>query len=161
LSGRGWQVDDAARLRTLRECDIISTGPDVRFDRLAANAAESCAAPVAVINFIDADRQFFKSRHGTDMAEPSLDESVCRHCLAEGGTLVIGDLTEDYRTRSLSFVAGDPALRFYAGVPIVVEGQGIGVLSVMDDEPRPQGLSPEQIAALRRCARLISDMAAN
>jgi GAF domain-containing protein len=156
MAARGWRIDDEARLKALREYGIFSIGHEERYDRIAASAAETLEAPLAIINFIEHDRQWFKARHGIDVAEPPIEQSICVHCLGEGGALVIEDLATDRRTRNLPLVTEDPAVRFYAGVPIVVDGQGIGVLAVMDVKPRPEGISALQSEKLEAHANRIA-----
>jgi len=151
-----WKIDDAMRLQTLREYGIFSLGPEKRYDEIATQAADALHAPAAVINFIERDRQWFKARHGVQIAEPPIDQSICVHCLKQGETLVIDDLRADPRTKDLSLVTADPMVRFYAGVPIVVEGQGVGVLAVMDVHPRLQGISASQSEILGAHARRIA-----
>jgi GAF domain-containing protein len=156
MVARGWRINDGARLRTLREYGIFSIGCEERYDEIAASAAELLNAPVAIINFIERDRQWFKAKHGITVVEPPIQQSICVHCLEEGGSLVIEDLATDWRTRDLPLVTDDPAVRFYAGVPIVLDGQGVGVLAVMDVKPRPEGISADQSRELEARARQIS-----
>ena len=53
-------------------------------------------------------------------------------------------------------VADEPALRFYAGVILAAaDGAPIGTLCVMDHQPRPDGLTPEQAEALRALSRQV------
>lgn len=156
MAARGWRVNDEKRLQTLREYGIFSIGREERYDQIAASAAETLEAPVAIINLIERDRQWFKARHGIDVAEPPIEQSICVHCLEEGGALVIGDLATDRRTKDLSLVIDDPAVRFYAGVPIVLDGQGIGVLAVLDVKPRPEGISVLQSGELEAHAKRIA-----
>lgn len=152
----GWQINDQARLRTLREYGIFSVGREERYEEIAALAAGALDAPVSIINFIERDRQWFKARHGIEGAELPIEQSICVHCLEEGGALVIEDLAVDQRTRDLLLVTGYPAARFYAGVPIVADGQGVGVLAVLDVKPRPEGISAPQSRELEAQARRIA-----
>lgn len=156
MAAGGWQINDVTRLRTLRDYGIFSLGPEERYQEVAALAAETLDAPVAFINFIERDRQWFKASHGMAVAEPPIEQSICVHCLEVGGLLVIEDLTTDRRTKDLPLVTRDPAVRFYVGVPIVVDGQGVGVLAVLDLKPRPGGISADQSQELGAYARKIA-----
>lgn len=156
MAAAGWQIDDETRLQTLREYGIFSIGPDERYDKIAALAADTLDAPLAIVNFIERDRQWFKASHGPAVAEPPIEQSICVHCLEEGDLLVIEDLTTDRRTRHLPLVTEHPSARFYAGVPIVLDGQGVGVLAVLDMEPRPEGISAAQSQELGSFAKRIS-----
>ncbi len=113
-------------------------------------ASEACAAPVAMITLVAADRQWFKARVGFDEPETPLDRSICVHALAEKAVLVIPDLTRDRRTRANRSVTGPSAFRFYAGAPLRSPcGHGLGTLCVIDREPRAEGLTVPQAGLLR------------
>lgn len=158
---RGWLVDDAARLATLHDFGMIDTPPEERFDEIAAAAAAVADAPVGLVSLVDRDRQWFKAKVGTDIAETPIEAAICVHTLAAGGELIIPDLTADPRTVANPLVTGDPHVRFYAGVPIVVDGQAIGTICVLDFAPRPEGLATHQrrgLAALAiDAARMFSE----
>jgi signal transduction histidine kinase len=58
---------------------------------------------------------------------------------------VIPDLGEDDRFKHRPYVTGQPNARFYAGVPIrSPAGHNIGAYCVLDDQPRPRGISKEE-----------------
>ena len=111
-----------------------------------------CATPVALVSLIDRDRQWFKARIGTDLDQTPIELAICVHALAHGRLLVIPDLTADPRTAANALVTADPFVRFYAGVPLVGDGQAIGTLCVLDVAPRPAGLTGDQIAGLEALA---------
>jgi signal transduction histidine kinase len=93
---------------------------------------------------------------GFDACETTLDRSVCAHVVAEQALLVIPDLTQDERTRSNPLVTGPPHIRFYAGAPLMAPaGQILGALCVIDDKPRPGGLTEVQRNALGILARQV------
>ena len=62
LRGAAEHVRLVVRLIKLADCDILDTPPEEVFDRIAYIAAQVCNCPVAVVNFIDRDRQWFKAR---------------------------------------------------------------------------------------------------
>ena len=148
----GWIVDDAARLKTLRAFGILDSDGDARFDAIAADAAALCAAPVALVSLVDRERQWFKARVGTDMTETPIELAICVHALAHGELLVIPDLAADPRTVDNRLVIEPPHVRFYAGVPLVADGQAIGTLCVLDVVPRPAGLDAAERAGLETLA---------
>ena len=59
------------RLVALDSFAILDTQPEKAFDDLTALAAHVCAAPMSVVSFVDAGRQWFKSQHGFDLAGTS------------------------------------------------------------------------------------------
>ena len=157
MSDHHTPVDDPIRLAALDAYDILDTGPEQGFDDVVRLATRLCAAPVALVSLVTADRQWFKAKVGFPHCQTDLDRSVCKFVLSEPDLLVIPDLTADPRTDANPLVTGEPGIRFYAGAPLrTPEGQTLGSLCVIDTEPRPEGLTGEQADDLRALARQVS-----
>ena len=154
----GWQIDDAARLKTLHDFGILDTPKEKAFDQMAAAAAAICDAPIALISLLDRDRQWFKAHHGTELTDTPIEIALCRHVFEAGKPIIITDLTQDPRTRDNPLVTGPLGLRFYAGWPLIVDGQAFGTLCVIDLEPRPQGLERHQERGLAALALEVKEM---
>lgn len=152
-------VTDPLRLGALNDLAILDTPAEARFDDVVRLAARLCAAPVALVSLVTDERQWFKARIGFPRCETNLDSSVCQFVLGEPDLLVIPDLAADARTAANPLVTDDPNIRFYAGAPLrLSNGQVVGSLCIIDTEPRPQGLSPEQAEDLRALGRQVSDL---
>lgn len=137
------------RLAALAAYDILDSEAERSFDDLVFLAKTVCATPVALVSLVAEDRQWFKARIGFDACETSIDRSVCRHGLVSDKLLVIPDLTLDPRTRDNPLVVADPAIRFYAGAPLITPGGvAVGMLCVIDTAARPEGLDEGQERAL-------------
>lgn len=137
-----------ARLRALRSYEILDTDPEREFDEVARLAAKLCAAPIAVINLIDAERQWFKAEVGLGVRETPLATSICSHIILEEDFTEIEDTLADPRMADNPLCCGDPGLRFYAGALLRSDdGLPIGTLCVLDW--RPRGLTPLQRDSLR------------
>ena len=151
-------VNEAERLAALRELDILDTAPEPAYDDIVKLAAAICRTPIAIINFIDEDRQWGKALVGLEDSEAPRDASFCaRTILSEDGTMVVGDTLEDMLWVDNPMVTGDPNLRFYAGAAIVdEEGRALGSVCVADRLPR--GLDDEQLDALKVLARQTAAM---
>ncbi len=152
-----------ARLDALRAFDILDTPAEQLFDDAVAIASALCEAPIALVSLVDADRQWFKAKYGIDFDSTPLDQSVCAHAIRQDGLLIIPDLTLDERTRDNALVTGEAgSIRFYAGAPLITsDGVALGSLCVIDEVPRPQGLSEEQqrgLAALGRQVTALIEM---
>ncbi len=148
-----------ARHDALRALDILDTPPEAGFEDIVHLASEICGTRTALVSLIAADRQWFKARVGFPVGETPLDQSVCAHALADTDLLVIPDLRADPRTRDNSLVTKAPFMRFYAGAPLRTrEGVALGTLCVIDAEPRPEGLAPNQASALRALARQVMSL---
>jgi PAS domain S-box-containing protein len=135
-------VDDPARLEALAALEAIDSGPDDDFERLSRIAAHLCSAEVALISLIDRDRQWFRAHYGVGAvahSDPSLSFSAHTLALANADdVLVVLDACQDPRFSSHPLVAGEPDIRFFAGVPIVVDGHRLGALSIFSDRPRTE-----------------------
>lgn len=144
----------ADRVAALERYAIMDTPAEQAFDDIVALAAQCCAAPVALVSLLDAERQWFKARIGFDEPETPIGEAVCALTLDAPDLLIIPDLNDDARTEGNPLVARAGA-RFYAGVPLRIGGVAVGSLCVLDTQPRPDGLGDEQAEALRRLGRQV------
>jgi hypothetical protein len=140
------------RLAALRSFDILDSPPEDAFDDITRLVAHVCQVPIAVINLVDEERQFFKSEIGLGLRETPLDVSICAHAILQKGLFIVSDTLQDERFVDNPLVAGDPHLRFYAGALLETEdGHALGTLCVLDYKARD--LSPDQKSALQTLAR--------
>ena len=123
-----------ARVSALESYNILRSAATSDFDQIIELAAHSLSAPIALISFIDRDRQWVKSSVGLHVVEVPRHLSFCHHTLAtETGTLVVEDMSADVRFSRHPLVQGAPFIRFYAGVTLTDrEGYRLGTVSVMD-----------------------------
>ncbi|QVM85380.1 sensor histidine kinase [Novosphingobium decolorationis] len=143
-------IEDA-RLEALARYSLTSE-PEQDFDDIVAMAAEICDVPVALVNIVEAERQFFKARIGIDISETPRDVSICQFAIREDVPFIIPDARRDPRFADNPFVTAEPGIRFYAGFPLVTrDGHALGTLCVIDHEPRT--LDAQQIRMLRILAR--------
>jgi len=146
--------DEAHRLKVLEQYHILDTDTEQVFDDIVRLAAQICNTPIAIINFIDGRRQWFKAKVGLELTEMPRDIGLCPICLQERKTLIITDTLTDERSKTNPVVTSFPYVRFYAGVPLIVpEGEVIGILCVVDQKPRE--ISSEQIEALQGLTRQV------
>jgi diguanylate cyclase (GGDEF)-like protein/PAS domain S-box-containing protein len=144
---------EQARLNALAELDILDTPAETRFDRFTRLAAMTFDVPIALVSLVDADRQWFKSRHGLAAAETPRSLSFCAHAVAADDMLVVTDATLDPRFATNLLVTGEPRIRFYAGQPVYNAGHAVGTLCVIDTRPRT--FSSEQRQVLKDLAKLV------
>jgi signal transduction histidine kinase len=148
-------ANETDRLAALYALGVLDSAPEKDFDDIVALASAVCAVPMSLVSLIDADRQWFKARIGTDLTETSRDLSFCAHAILGKDLLVVPDARQDARFADNPAVTGDEGVRFYAGAPLVTtEGFGLGTLCVVDSEPRR--LDVEQLQALRALARQVT-----
>jgi diguanylate cyclase (GGDEF)-like protein len=145
--------NESTRINTLRSLNILDTSPEERFDRLTRLAKRLFGVPIALVSLVDADRQWFKSCQGLEVSETPRKTSLCGHAILGDDILMISDATQDERFHDNPMVTGDPAIRFYAGIPLMVPNRSkLGTLCLIDREPRM--LSEEDQALLRDLGRM-------
>jgi GAF domain-containing protein len=140
--------NETDRLKALYELEILDTEADESFDDLTRLAGYICDTPIALITFIDSERQWFKSPSDFPVSETPRDTSFCAHAILQSEPFIVPDTLDDERFKDNPFVTSEPNIRFYAGAPLTTEkGFELGTLCVMDTEPRT--LTTGQIAALK------------
>ncbi len=146
--------EEAARLKALTDCRVLDTKPEEIFDRTTRLAAYLCGTPIALIGFIDANREWFKSRVGWEYPEIPRESAICEQTILQRDLLVIPDAAMDQRF-STGPIVTRAGIRFYAGVPLLTtEGYALGTLCVMDRLPRE--LPPGHKDALLTLAHLVT-----
>lgn len=149
-------IDEAARLDTLRRLNVLDTPPEERFDRLTRLAKRLFDVPIALVSFVDADRQWFKSRQGLDATETRRDISFCGHAILGENIMVVTDACSDERFADNPLVAGDPKIRFYAGFPLgAANGSKLGTLCLIDHAPR--SMSEDDVRLLDDLATMVEE----
>ncbi|MBD6616524.1 GAF domain-containing protein [Komarekiella sp. 'clone 1'] len=148
------RTDEAARLEALRQYQILDTEPEPAYDSLAQLAAYICGTPIALVNFIDEHRQWFKARVGLDVPEMPRNVGLSYLCQERRDIVVVTDTLADEKLANNPVVTADPYVRFYAGVPLITpKGDVLGTLCVLDRVPRE--LSQKQIEALLALSRQV------
>ena len=147
-------VNEVERLAALARYAILDTPADTEFDEFARLASGICNAPIALISFIDGDRNWIKSQVGFDVTESPRDFSFCAHTILGQEFLEVPNTLNDERFNDNFMVTDTPHLRFYAGMPLVTaDGFSIGSVCVAGRAPRR--LTPQQRDALAILARQI------
>lgn len=135
------------RLKALRSFNIMDTEPDQFFDNVTALASYICGTSMALVTFIEEERQWFKSKIGLDSTETTRDEAFCAYAIHQSDTMVVSDPLLDERFSNNPLVTGNPNIRFYAGAPLMTsDGYGLGTLCVLDSKKIE--LSHDQLKAL-------------
>ncbi|MEB3230714.1 MAG: PAS domain-containing protein [Leptolyngbyaceae bacterium] len=147
-------VNEPDRLNALQRYQILDTLPEQDYDDYVKIAAQICGTPIALISFVDEQRQWFKAKVGLEANETPRNISLCGHVVAQSSTLLISDTKKDPRFADNPLVVSEPKIRFYAGVPLVAPDQYVlGTLCVLDQ--RPRALTQAQIQQLELLAHLI------
>lgn len=135
------------RLRELRLYRVLDTAAEKIFDDLTGLASAICGSSISLISLVDEHRQWFKSHHGLDATETPREYAFCAHAIQSDALMIVEDAQKDERFANNPLVLGDPNIRFYAGMPLVMRsGSALGTLCVIDSKPAT--LSDEQKNAL-------------
>lgn len=137
------------RMRRLHQLGI-GEQPDPEFDEFARKIGEITRAPLAMVNFISDERQYFaglysSSAAGADPSAPqagrvmSRDHGYCPHVVVRRKALVLDDVC-DYPRFAGNPVVDEIGIRSYLGAPLIDRtGTALGTICVVDIEPRPWG----------------------
>ncbi len=148
--------DEEQRLENLKEYDILGSSPEIVFDEITELAAEILQCPVSTIQFMNEDKQWFKSKYGLpdDLVETPRDMAICAHTICQNDLLLVPDLTQDERFAENIFVTGEPNMRFYAGMPLVTpKGHAIGTFCAIDFDKKEISLNQQE--AMRRLSNQV------
>ena len=142
-------IQEEERIKLLESYSILDTLPESDYDDLTLIASQICGTPIALITFLDEERQWFKSHKGLDISETPRDYSFCAYAINDPENIfIIPDARNDIRFHDNPIVAGQPNVIFYAGVPLTNEdGLPLGTICVIDHKPKI--LTPAQIRSLK------------
>lgn len=99
-------------------------------------AAQLCDKPIAMLTFLDENINWLKVRFGVDIDAMPRETSFCKYAVEQDEILIVPDATKDGRFINNPLVTGEPNIRFYAGVPMVLKnGLKLGILCLFDVKP--------------------------
>ncbi len=144
------ELASESRLGVLGRLGLLDTPPQEAFDRLTRLATQMTGAPIGVAVLVDHVRQFFVSQVGLPETAASrrgtpIEDSYCQHVVGREAPLIVADARVDELMRD-NLAAQSLGLA-YAGVPLVVEGECVGSLCLMDSQPR--AWSEDDLSVLR------------
>lgn len=147
--------NETERLQALAQYQILDTLEEQAYDDITLIAAQIAQTPIALVSFVDRERQWFKSRLGLEVSETPRELAFCAHAiLTMDQPLQVPDATKDIRFEDNALVTGSPDIRFYFGAPLVTKDHfALGTLCVIDQRPRE--LSLAQIVALEALSRQV------
>ncbi len=131
--------NDCRRLVTLDKLNILNTARDDRLDRVTRTVQRLFDAPIALITSIDVNCQNLRSCQGLAIADAARGISFCSFCedaVLSNEILVIPDALLDPRIADNPLVSGEPCIRFYAARSLAADGRKLGVLCILDRQPR-------------------------
>ncbi len=147
-------IAEQSRLTALQQYQILDSESERSFDDLARLASQLCQTPIALINLVTGDRQWFKAKVGVEVTELPLELGICPECVISRKTLIVPDVQADEHWATHPAIRAAPHVRFYAGVPLITPtGDAIGTLCVVDFVPRH--LTIDQLRSLEGLAQQV------
>lgn len=147
--------DEALRIETLSQYEVLNAVPDSALDEIVSLAAQICDTPVAALSFIGSDSILLKSRFGINSFDTSLGSLPCETAILGRSVYEIQDSHLDPKYGPEGILLDGRRYRFYAGAPVItLGGVALGALFVLD--PHPRTLTPLQSSALAVLGRQVT-----
>jgi signal transduction histidine kinase len=142
----------------LEKLQLLNTDKEESYDNITKLASFICETPVSLITLITEEKQWFKSKVGTDLTESPREITHCSHAMLNPDDLMeVRDTRQDERFVDNPYTTGSPNILFYAGMPLrAYNGTVLGTLCVLDTKPRT--LSKEQKQALKALAKQVENL---
>ncbi|MHC5352362.1 putative bifunctional diguanylate cyclase/phosphodiesterase [Metapseudomonas furukawaii] len=131
--------------------------PDPELDGYVRLAAIACRVPIAMLTFLDKEREWSGGTLGVASGEGPRAGSLSAVVVESNALVHVEDASSNALLQHCALVADSPRIRLFAGVPLTVAERDVtGVLSVADTEKRR--LDAAQVEALRLLAGQISNL---
>ncbi|GJD95479.1 GAF domain-containing hybrid sensor histidine kinase/response regulator [Methylobacterium iners] len=146
--------NERERLEAVRRLQIIGSAPEAEFDAVCRTARALFDLPIALVTLIEDECIWLKARSGIEEREVPRRVAFCSHALLSDEPLVVSDTSLDPRFADNPLVGGPTGMRFYAGVPLILEpGLRVGTVCVIDRRPRE--FSADQVRQLQDLALIV------
>ncbi len=145
---------EARRQRAIDELGLSAPPDDPVLEGLVRVAARTLRCPVAMVNVVGAESAWSIASTAAERLCTPREAAFCSTVTDQRSALVVPDLRSDARFARHPLVAGEPHLRFYAGLPIGDADHALGTLCVLDTEPRELDAAARE--ALEDLARMAS-----
>ena len=122
-------------------------------DRLSTLARQMFNVSMSFISIIDLGRCLFLALDGIDVREVPRRGTFCSHALISCDDFYEVREAQDHPTLSKLPMVQAGLVSYYACYPLITdEGYRLGCFTIVDDTPRPQGLSANEIQNLKLLA---------
>ena len=148
---------ESDRIAVLNSYKVLDTPFDPSFDNITRLASKLFNAPLAMINFVDENRIWSKSHIGSDIEVYNRVKGFCSSAILDVVPYIIYDASIDPRSIDHPLVTQKSGIRFYAGIPLCVQGKyNLGTLCLIDFNPRPH-LNDHELDTLKLLAKMAVD----
>jgi len=161
MSDTTWLIptDEAARLQTLRQYEVLPSLRESLFEELVALTARIFSVPISLLALIDETQVHYVANHGMPGNDvQTREEALCSTAILQDKAIVYQDVTQEREARLTSAsvqAAQINQLRFYAAAPLRMPDQhSIGSLCVIDRQSRSFTEAERNI--LEQLAELVS-----
>jgi diguanylate cyclase (GGDEF)-like protein len=142
------------RVMAVAGLGVLNRLGDPVLERLTRLAVSLTGASAAAVHIFDDAYQHRVAAVNAPLTNHPADDSMCRLVVESGEPIITRDAVAEPRFSYTSFTKGDTPVRFYASLPLQVNGeQTVGTLCTFDTEARD--LTPEQIDRLEDITELV------
>ncbi|BDA86409.1 hypothetical protein Sa4125_39510 [Aureimonas sp. SA4125] len=128
---------ETERLAELATFETTDSAPSAPLNALVDSVREMFGVTACAVTMLDSHRVWFKAVAGLDAVQIAQNSAFCDLTLQSDKIFVVEDALADDRFAESGLVAEAPHVRFYAGVPLVVQpGIALGSLCLIDVKPR-------------------------
>lgn len=153
--------DEFHRLKNLKSYNVLENKhEDKHFDRVTGLCCRIFGVPISLVSLIDMGRQWFFSNQGLEgVDETARNISFCGHAVqSKLDVFEVRDAAKHPYFKNNPLVTGEPYIRFYAGARLVSpEGYALGTLCIIDQDPKPEGLTEDERKSLIDLAAIVVD----
>lgn len=144
--------NEEERVWALTEYDIDYSDTSALLKDLVELAAKIAGTQISLVNLIDTYTQWTVANFGLPLDQMTREESVCQYTIVNTDGFEVKSLSSDDRFKDKFYVAGNPNLEYYFGIPLATsDGFNLGALCVLDTKAKE--LSPEKIELLKIVAK--------
>lgn len=131
-------IKEKQRLAALREYRLPADPSFAGMDELCWLASELCQTKYSLVSIIDEQKEFIIAGNGLRVHEPEKENTIASFFRNHTGeTLAVHNMQSDKNWKNHPWVAGEPYIMSFAGVPLLSpEGFVLGFFCVMDTKPR-------------------------
>lgn len=127
--------------------------PDSELHALISSVANFFDMAISTVSISLADNVIFHAAYGISKPSIAAEDAFSTHVTNSQTHLIVEDLSKNSTFANNPMVNDAPFLRFFAGIPLVIEGVTIGAFCLIDTKPRK--LNAEQFAILKLCSDFI------
>ena len=109
---------------------------DPALDRVAEAIAVICDVDSAHVSLMEDETQCVVGEVGMDEETFDRENTFCAHTIAHNEVFIVEDAAEDDRFANSPHVATESGIRFYLGLPIVIDGVPVGTVCALASDPR-------------------------